>query len=83
MIAEVMVYAEEGFITAEIFPNGEYFKDKSTDEINAEISELIKMINTTVTSAKTIRKIRIRNEEFDKTTSKKIKRQQTKQGDLI
>ena len=83
MIAEVMVYAEEGFITAEIFPNGEYFKDKSADEINAEISELIKVINTTVTSAKTIRKIRIRNEEFDKTTSKKIKRQQTKQGDLI
>lgn len=83
MVAEVMVYAEEGFITAEIFPSAEYFAGKTSDEINAEISELIKVINTTVTSAKTIRKIRIRNEEFDKTTSKKIKRQQTKQGDLI
>ena len=83
MVAEVLVYAEEGFITAEILPSPEYFKDKSEDEMKSEISELIKQINTTVTSSKTIRKIRIRNEEFDKTTSKKIKRQQTKQGDLI
>lgn len=83
MVAEVMVYAEEGFITAEIFPSKEYFGDKSSDEIKTEISELIKMINTTVTSAKTIRKIRIRKEEFDKTTSKKIRRQQATQGDLI
>lgn len=83
MIAEVLVYAEDGFITAEILPNPEYFKGKAEDEMKAEISDLIKQINTTVTSSKTIRKIRIRNEEFDKTTSKKIKRQQSKQGDLI
>ncbi len=83
MIAEVLVYSEEGFITAEILPSPEYFKDKTREEIAATINELIKQINTTVTSSKTIRRTRLRNKEFDKTTSKKIKRNQTEQGEII
>ena len=83
MVAEVLVYAEEGFVTAEILPNPEYFKDKSREETVAEINELIKQINTTVTSSKTIRRVRLRDKEFDKTTSKKIRRNQTEQGEII
>ena len=83
MVAEVLVYAEEGFVTAELLPNPEYFKDKSKEEMIAEINELIKQINTTVTSSKTIRRIRLRDKEFDKTTSKKIRRNQTEQGEII
>ena len=83
MIAEVLVYAEEGFVTAELLPNPEYFKGKSKEEMIAEINELIKQINTTVTSSKTIRRIRLRDKEFDKTTSKKIRRNQTEQGEII
>ena len=83
MVAEVLIYAEEGFITAEILPNPEYFKDADVETIKAELNELIKNINTTVTSSKTIRRIRLRDKEFEKTTSKKIKRQQPFQGEII
>ncbi len=82
-IAEVLVYAEEGYITAEILPNPEYFKDMDRDAVVAELNDIIKAINTTVTSSKTIRRIRLRTKEFDKTTSKKIKRQQTEQGEIV
>lgn len=83
MAAEVLVYAEDGVITAEILPNPEYFKDKDKAYIANAFNELIKEINTTVTSSKTIRKIRLRDKEFEKTTSKKIKRQQSEQGEII
>ncbi len=83
MVAEVLVYAEEGFITAEILPNPEYFKDVEKAEIVAKLNELIKEINTTVTSSKTIRRLRLRDKEFDKTTSKKIRRNQSEQGEIV
>lgn len=83
MVAEVLIYAEEGYITAEIVPNPEYFKDKEKADIVTALNELIKEINKTVTSSKTIRRIRLRDKEFDKTTSKKIRRQQSEQGEII
>ncbi|MBP3922544.1 MAG: AMP-binding protein [Ruminiclostridium sp.] len=83
MVAEVLVYAEEGYITAEIVPNPEYFKDKEKADIVTALNELIKEINKTVTSSKTIRRIRLRDKEFEKTTSKKIRRQQSEQGEII
>lgn len=83
MIAEVLIYAEEGYITAEILPNPEYFKDADKNAVCDALNELIKKINTTVTSSKTIRRIRLRDKEFEKTTSKKIKRQQSEQGEII
>ncbi len=83
MVAEVLVYAEDGFVTAEILPSTEHFKDKSKEEVISAINGLIKEINTTVTSSKTIRRIRLRDKEFDKTTSKKIRRNQSEQGEII
>lgn len=76
---ELLVYAEEGFITVEIFPNEECGKK---EEIVEKIKDAIKEINLTLPSAKTIRRLRIRDTEFDKTTSKKIKRQQSTQGEI-
>ena len=83
MVAEVLVYAEEGYITAEIVPSPEYFKNKEKADIVTALNELIKEINKTVTSSKTIRRIRLRDKEFEKTTSKKIRRQQSEQGEII
>lgn len=83
IIGDVLVYAEDGVITAEILPNAEYCKNMDRAEIVQALNELIKEINTTVTSAKTIRRIRLREVEFDKTTSKKIKRQQSLKGDVV
>ena len=83
IIGDVLVYAEDGVITAEIFPNADYCKDMDKEAVAQALNELIKEINTTVTSAKTIRRIRMRDVEFDKTTSKKIRRQQAVKGDII
>lgn len=80
--AEALVYAEDGVITAEVYPNPEAGKAMSKTEILQKLNEEIREINGTLTSAKTIRKLRIRDTEFEKTTSKKIKRQQSFKGEL-
>lgn len=82
-VKEVLVYAEEGVITVEIFPNSDAFAGASEEEIANALRELINNINENLPSAKTIRKIRLRKSEFDKTTSKKIRRNQTEQGETI
>ncbi|MGN0613342.1 MAG: AMP-binding protein, partial [Porcipelethomonas sp.] len=77
-IAEILVYAENGQITAEIFPDQTFEGD-----IPKLFREKTDAVNKTVSPAKAIRKLRIRNTEFDKTTSKKIKREQSIKGDEI
>lgn len=77
---EVLIYAEDGFITAEIFPNMDVCD--SMDDAAEKLKEIIKEINLTLSSSKTIRRLRLRENEFDKTTSKKIKRNQTTQGEI-
>ena len=81
--AEVLVYAEDGVIFAEIFPNPEMSAKMSRDDIVSALGEAIKKINAELTSAKTIRGLRIRDKEFEKTTSKKIKRQQSEKGEQV
>ena len=80
LAAEVLVYAEDGFITAEIYPNAELCPD--IDEAAEKLNGIIAEINNTLPSAKTIRRLRVRDREFDKTTSKKIKRTQSYQGEI-
>lgn len=79
----MLVYAEDGVITAEIFPDSQYCKDMIKEDISAALIELIGKINKSVTSAKMIRRIRLRNVEFEKTTSKKIRCNQSIKGELI
>lgn len=81
-LAEVLVYAEDGMITAEIFPHPEVCADMSREAVQQLCQEHIQAINKTVSGAKAIRRLRIRDVEFDKTTSKKIKRTQATQGVL-
>ncbi|MBQ6795896.1 MAG: AMP-binding protein [Clostridia bacterium] len=80
LVSEILVYAEDGFVTAEILPNFDVCPD--IDEAATTLKEVIKQINLTLPSSKTIRRLRLRDVEFDKTTSKKIKRQQTTQGEI-
>lgn len=82
-IAEVLVSGEEGVITAEIFPSPEYCKTNPDANIEEMFQKTVNDINKTVVSSKTIRRLRIRNEEFEKTTSKKIKRNQSVKGRQI
>ncbi len=76
LVAEVLVYAVDGVITAEIFPNEEYAQHAGVTDIKAQLQADIDEINLTVNSSKTIRNLVVREKEFEKTTSKKIKREQ-------
>ncbi len=82
-IADVLVYSEESVITAEILPNMDYCKDKTSEEIEKLLCDTVDDINKTVSSSKAIHRIRVRDIEFDKTTSKKIRRNQPVKGRQI
>lgn len=80
---ELMVYSEDELLTLELFLGNELYKGKSEEKIAAEIKDKVKAINKTLPSSKNIHRIRVRKEEFEKTTSRKIKRSQSIQGETI
>ena len=61
-------------ITAIVVPNMEILGDKEKEDIYAEIKTAVNDINKTLPSFKQIRKIEVRYEPFERTTSKKIQR---------
>ncbi len=67
-VKEIVVYAEDGQIIAEVFPDPEYESENIQAEIQAKIDE----INLTFPPAKRIVKLVIREKEFPKTASRKI-----------
>ena len=66
--------AGDQIITAVVVPNMEMFKDKEKEDIYAEIKSAVNTVNKTLPSFKQIRKIEVRYEPFERTTSKKIQR---------
>ncbi len=81
IIKELLIYAEDGVITAEVFPNSDICAD--IDEAAAQLHTIINDINKTMPSAKNIHRLRVRTVEFDKTTSKKIRRNQPEKGNIM
>ena len=79
-IAEVIVSSnkdEDGSevsLCAEIYPDQDFAKDKTNDEIYAKIKSQIESLNDRIPSYKKVTKVIIRQTEFEKTTSRKIKR---------
>lgn len=83
-IAESIVSGEDVdddlFVTANVFPNVEAIKEKkkkqslTKEEIAKAISDVIKEVNKKLPSYKNIKRINIRDTEFVKTTTQKIKR---------
>ena len=83
-IAESIVSGEDGeddlFVTANVFPNIEAIKEKkkkqslTPEEIAKAIGDVIKEVNKKLPSYKNIKRIHIRDTEFVKTTTQKIKR---------
>lgn len=69
-VKEIVVYDKEGVITAMIYPNPDY---EFTD-VKAELQAEIDKVNSTLPAPKQIHGLVIRDKEFDKTASKKIKR---------
>ena len=83
-IKECMVYGKEDKgielkITARVIPNREYIaenyeKDLSDEEIHKIIWEKIKEVNKKLVAYKAVKELEIKNDEFVKTTTMKIKR---------
>lgn len=64
----------ETIITALVHPDYDKFEGKSDDEIAAEIKEAVNDVNRTLPSFKHMTAVEVMKDEFEKTTSKKIKR---------
>lgn len=87
-VGECIVYGEldktsgETHIIAQIFPDIEVIREKlkninlniDTEEIRNLIQDVIKNVNRKIPLYKHIRQVTIRNKEFEKTTTRKIKR---------
>lgn len=82
-VADVLVYTEDEVITAEIYPDPDVRKKTSDEKLFKELIKETDKINETVPPAKRIVHLRVRDNEFVKTTSKKIKRDQPEQGQRI
>ena len=71
---------KDSIVTASIFPNLEEIKNQlgkdnpSNDDIQTLMNSIVQEINKKFPNYKHIKSVIIRNEEFEKTTTKKIKR---------
>ncbi len=74
LVQEVLVRENEGVIEAEIFPDYEYAKKKKISDCQSALWKVIDDYNQGVPAYKKIHGLKVRETEFDKTTSKKIKR---------
>ena len=80
-VSEVIVYAGESraqkskeVIVAEIFPDYDALNLKGINDVQAYFNEEIKKVNSRMVSYKAVKKVKIRNGEFPKNTSRKILR---------
>lgn len=69
-VKEVVVYGHENVITAEVY------LDEEVTDAKERIHGDIEVLNRTLPQIKNIGKVIVRDTEFPKTTTKKIKRQQ-------
>ncbi len=61
-------------ITAVVYPNQELIQDKTPEQINAMVKDAIEATNKSLPQFKHIQAFDVRDTEFEKTTTKKIKR---------
>ena len=64
----------ETVITALIYPDPEQFEGKTPEEIEEAIREAVNKVNRSLPTYKHMSDVEIRDSEFEKTTTKKIKR---------
>lgn len=72
LVKEVLVYDQDGKITAEIFPDFEMEVDLKA--ISVQLQKIIDDCNQRLPIYKRIQNLKIRQEAFEKTTTQKIKR---------
>ncbi|MGI6011998.1 MAG: AMP-binding protein [Ruminococcus sp.] len=74
IVGEVLVREKNGVIEAEIYPDQDYVKKKRIKEIKGALQEVIDTYNKTAAPQKKIYSLVVRDTEFEKTTTRKIKR---------
>lgn len=74
IVEEVLVRETDGVIEAEIFPDYEYVKKQEISDIQGTLQQLIDAYNQEAVAYKKIYRLTVRETEFEKTPSKKIKR---------
>ena len=74
LIQEILVRENEGVIEAEIFPDYDYAKKKRIADIPEALQKIIDEYNQGAPAYKKIYSLKVRETEFEKTPSKKIKR---------
>ena len=77
LVKEVLVYAGERGIQAEIFPDLDYAKKKHVKDLTTALQHVVDDYNASVPPFKKILQMLVRETEFEKTPSKKIKRNQS------
>jgi len=80
LVKEVVVYGDDNKITAEIYPDNEYAESKQIEDIEGELKRQIEDINKGLPRYKHISGLKLRETEFEKTTSKKIIRYKVNGG---
>ena len=71
---EILVREKNGVIEAEIFPDYEYAEKKQITDVKAALQELIDEYNKDAQSFKKIYSLIVREVEFEKNATRKIKR---------
>jgi len=74
LIKEIIVREKDNVIEAEIFPDLEYAGKKHMKDVAGKLQEILDDFNKDMPAYKRIHGLKIRDEEFEKTPSKKIKR---------
>ncbi|MDO4261260.1 MAG: AMP-binding protein [Eubacteriales bacterium] len=74
LVQEILVRESEGVIEAEIWPDAEYAAAQGIADVREALQELVDGFNRTVPPYKKILRLKLRDTEFPKTPSKKIKR---------
>lgn len=74
LVMEVLVRGTDQNIEAEIFPDTEYAQKQNINDIKGELQKIIDDFNKDMPLYKRITSLKIRDTEFEKNTTKKIKR---------
>ena len=80
-VSEVVVYAGESrvqkdriTIVAEIFPEADFLADKGITDAQGYFEEQVKQLNAKMPPYKAVKRVKLRDVEFQKNTSRKITR---------
>ena len=74
LVKEVIVREADNVIEAEIFPDEEYVEKQGIQDVPGALQQLIDDYNKEAAAHKKIYRLKVRETEFEKTPSKKIKR---------